>query len=36
MEERGRHHALATPADVEAFFADLTDRMKLEQAYNAY
>ena len=36
MAERGRHHALATPADVETWMAALTDRMKLKTAYNQY
>lgn len=36
MADRGRHHALATPADVETWMADLTDRLKLKTAYNSY
>ncbi|WP_123538189.1 hypothetical protein [Halosimplex salinum] len=36
MAERGRHHALATPADVEAWMVALTNRMQLETAYNQY
>jgi hypothetical protein len=36
MAERGRHHALARPADVETWMADLTDRLKLKTAYNQY
>jgi hypothetical protein len=30
---RGRHHALATPEDVETWFADLLDRLALETVY---
>ena len=36
MAERGRHHALATPDDVETWMADLLDRLKLKTAYNSY
>lgn len=35
MNERGRHHALATPADVEAFCESLGD-ISLETAYGQY
>lgn len=31
---RGRHHALATPGDVETWFADLLDRLALETVYS--
>ena len=36
MDARGRHHALATPADVEAWMSDLLDRVKVKTAYNSY
>ena len=36
MTERGRHHALATPDDVEAWCAELLDRLALRTAYNKY
>lgn len=36
MADRDRHHALATPADVETWMADLLDRLKLKTAYNSY
>ena len=36
MEGRGRHHALATPADVEAFLADLADDVQIERVYTPY
>jgi len=36
MAARGRHHALATPADVEAFLADLADEVQLERVYKPY
>lgn len=36
MEARGRHHALATPADVEAFLADLADDVQIERVYTPY
>ena len=36
MEERERHHALATPGDVETWMDDLLSRLKLKTAYNSY
>jgi len=36
MEQRGRHHALARPADVEAWIADLFDQVSLNTVYNIY
>lgn len=35
MDERGRHHALATPDDVEAWFADILEsgKFSLEMVY---
>lgn len=36
MQERGRHPALATPADVETWAATLLDRMQTKRAYNPY
>lgn len=38
MDERGRHHALATPADVEAFFEWIIDDKgwKVSTAYQPY
>lgn len=36
MADRGRHHALARPADVEAFFADLLDELTVLTAYEYY
>ncbi len=33
---RGRHHALARPADVEAWMADLLDQVSLNTVYNIY
>ena len=36
MADRGRHHALAQPADVETFMSGLLDRMKVETAYQTY
>jgi hypothetical protein len=36
MDERGRHHALATPDDVEAWFADLLDRFAKTTLQKAY
>ncbi|WP_199719631.1 hypothetical protein [Halorubrum sp. Atlit-26R] len=36
MDECGRHHALAKPADVEAWFTKLVDRMQYKRAYNPY
>lgn len=36
IEQRGRHHALARPLDVETWIADLLDRVSLNTAYNTY
>ncbi|WP_255197735.1 hypothetical protein [Halorarius litoreus] len=36
IESRGRHHALARPADVEAWLDGLLDRVSLNTAYNVY
>lgn len=36
MTDRGRHHALATPSDVEAWMVNLTDRLKIKTTYNQY
>lgn len=36
MQERGRHHALATPTDVEAWCEGLVDQYTLRTAYNEY
>lgn len=36
MAQRGRHHALARPGDVDSWFAELTDRMQAKRAYNPY
>lgn len=36
MDERGRHHALATPDDVEAWAASLVDDLALTTAYEKY
>jgi len=36
MAQRGRHHALATPADIESLFSELLDRMQTKRAYNPY
>jgi len=36
MAERERHHALATPADVETWMNGLLTRMNLKTAYNSY
>lgn len=36
MVDRGRHPALATPADVEVFVVGLLERMKPESAYLSY
>ena len=36
MDERGRHHALATPADVDRWAVELLDRMQVSRAYNPY
>lgn len=36
MADRGRHRALAQPADVETFMAGLLDRMKPRTAYQTY
>ncbi|WP_222919107.1 hypothetical protein [Natrinema sp. SYSU A 869] len=36
MEDRGRHHALATPTDVETFISGLLDRMESRTAYQPY
>jgi len=33
MDDRGRHHALATPDDVEAWSAELVDRFSIDRAY---
>lgn len=36
MEERGRHHALATPADVETFITDLLEDRTPMTVYSPY
>lgn len=36
MQQRGRHPALARPADIESWFAELIDRMQTKRAYNPY
>jgi len=36
MNQQGRHYALATPADVEAWCKELLDRMAPKRAYNPY
>lgn len=36
MSARGRHHALATPRDVEAWCSDLVDRYVPKTSYNSY
>lgn len=36
MADRGRHHALARPEDVETWIVWLLDRMKPSTAYNPY
>jgi hypothetical protein len=36
MQERGRHHALATPQDVERWSERLLDRLTLNTAYSEY
>lgn len=36
MADRGRHHALATPKDVETWCIALVERMKLASAYRNY
>ena len=36
METRGRHHALATPDDVEAWCIELLERLEVTTAYNEY
>lgn len=36
MEQRGRHPALAQPADVESWFTGLIERMQTKRAYNPY
>ena len=36
VEARGRHHALATPEDVETWCQKLLDRLKIKTAYNSY
>lgn len=36
METRGRHHALATPADVEAWCQHLVETLGMQTAYNCY
>jgi hypothetical protein len=36
MESRGRHHALATPEDVESWTEQLLDRVTVETAYSEY
>ncbi len=33
MADRGRHHALATPADVEAWSTELVERFSIGRAY---
>ncbi|WP_222917953.1 hypothetical protein [Natrinema sp. SYSU A 869] len=34
MENRGRHHALANPSDVESFLADQLDQVQKETVWN--
>lgn len=34
MEDRGRHHALANPSDVESFLADQLDQVQKETVWN--
>jgi len=36
MDERGRHHALATPDDVESWYKGLLNEMALETIYSRY
>lgn len=36
MDDRGRHHALATPEDVEYFFEGLLDEMTLRRVHRPY
>lgn len=36
MDDRGRHHALATPADVDSWAEKILGRMKVPRAYNPY
>lgn len=36
IEARGRHHALARPADVDSWMADLVGQVSLNTAYNVY
>jgi len=36
LTERGRHHALARPADVDSWVGELLDRVSLNTAYNTY
>lgn len=36
MDDQGRHHALATPEDVEAFSSDLVENNTLSTAYSNY
>jgi site-specific recombinase XerD len=36
MDSRGRHHALATPADVDAWCEHLLDTLAIKTAYNQY
>ncbi|EMA43158.1 hypothetical protein [Halococcus saccharolyticus] len=36
MDDRGRHHALATPEDVNAWFESLLDQLALWSAYTPY
>lgn len=36
MADRGRHHALATPKDVEVWCAALSERMNVPSAYRNY
>lgn len=36
MEDRGRHHALATPKDVETWCTALFERMQVDSAYRNY
>lgn len=36
MEQRGRHHALATPVDVEVWMSNLLDKVSMNTAYNVY
>lgn len=36
MEQRGRHHALATPEDVDSWFEELLEQCSAETCYKTY